>query len=43
MPSATLQEIVEYRGVEGLVAAEVLTDDEEASIPQSMRSLVPPL
>ena len=29
MPSATLQEIVEYRGVEGLVAAEVLTDDEE--------------
>lgn len=27
MPSATLQEIVEYRGVEGLVAAEVLTDD----------------
>lgn len=28
-PSASLQEIVEYRGVEGLVAAEVLTDDEE--------------
>lgn len=28
MPSATLQEIVEYRGVEGLVAAEVLTDDD---------------
>lgn len=27
-PSATLQQIVEYRGVEGLVAAEVLTDDE---------------
>lgn len=27
MPSANLQEIVEYRGVEGLVAAEVLTDD----------------
>ena len=27
MPSATLQEIVEYRGVEGLVAAEVLVDD----------------
>lgn len=26
-PSAALQEIVEYRGVEGLVAAEVLTDD----------------
>lgn len=26
-PSATLQEIVEYRGVEGLVCAEVLTDD----------------
>lgn len=29
MPSAALQEIVEYRGVEGLVAAEVLTDDDE--------------
>lgn len=28
-PSASLQEIVEYRGVEGLVAAEVLTDDDE--------------
>ena len=27
MPSAALQEIVEYRGVEGLVAAEVTTDD----------------
>ena len=27
-PSASLQEIVEYRGVEGLVAAEVLTDDD---------------
>lgn len=27
MPSAALQEIVEYRGVEGLVAAEVLTDN----------------
>lgn len=27
MPSAALQEIVEYRGVEGLVCAEVLTDD----------------
>lgn len=27
MPSATLQEIVEYRGVEGLVAAEVTNDD----------------
>ena len=26
--SATLQEIHEYRGVEGLVAAEVLTDDD---------------
>jgi phi13 family phage major tail protein len=26
-PSAALQEIVEYRGVEGLVAAEVLVDD----------------
>lgn len=30
MPSAALQEIVEYRGVEGLVAAEVLTDDDNA-------------
>ena len=28
MPSKNLQEIVEYRGVEGLVAAEVLTDDD---------------
>lgn len=28
MPSATLQEIVEYRGVSDLVAAEVLTDDD---------------
>lgn len=28
MPSPNLQEIVEYRGVEGLVAAEVLTDDD---------------
>lgn len=28
MPSAALQEIVEYRGVEGLVAAEVLTDND---------------
>ena len=27
MPSAVLQEIVEYRGVEGLVAAEVTNDD----------------
>lgn len=27
MPSAALQEIVEYRGVEGLVAAEVTVDD----------------
>ena len=27
-PSAALQEIVEYRGVEGLVAAEVLSDDD---------------
>ena len=27
MPSSNLQEIVEYRGVEGLVAAEVLVDD----------------
>lgn len=27
MPSAALQEIVEYRGVEGLVAAEVTMDD----------------
>lgn len=30
MPSAALQEIVEYRGVEGLVAAEVLTDDDNS-------------
>lgn len=30
-PSASLQEIVEYRGVEGLVAAEVLVDDNETS------------
>ena len=29
MPSPTLQEIVEYRGVEGLVAAEVIVDDNE--------------
>ena len=28
MPSRALQEIVEYRGVEGLVAAEVLNDDD---------------
>lgn len=28
MPSPNLQEIVEYRGVEGLVAAQVLTDDD---------------
>ena len=28
-PSANLQEIVEYRGVEGLVAAEVLYDDDD--------------
>lgn len=28
-PSAALQEIVEYRGVEGLVAAEVLTDNDD--------------
>ena len=27
-PSASLQEIVEYRGIEGLVCAEVLTDDD---------------
>lgn len=31
MPSANLQEIVEYRGVEGLVAAEVTCDDNDAS------------
>ena len=31
MPSAALQEIVEYRGVEGLVAAEVLVDDNETN------------
>lgn len=30
MPSSTLQEIVEYRGVEGLVAAEVTVDDNES-------------
>ena len=30
-PSAALQEIVEYRGVEGLVAAEVLADNNETS------------
>lgn len=29
MPSQALQEIVEYRGIEGLVAAEVLSDDNE--------------
>lgn len=29
MPSKALQEIVEYRGVEGLVAAEVTVDDNE--------------
>ena len=29
MPSRALQEIVEYRGVEGLVAAEVLVDDND--------------
>lgn len=29
MPSSALQEIVEYRGVEGLVAAEILTDDDD--------------
>lgn len=29
MPSRALQEIVEYRGVEGLVAAEVLNDDND--------------
>jgi phi13 family phage major tail protein len=28
MPSSSLQEILEWRGVEGLVAAEVLTDDD---------------
>lgn len=28
-PSANLQEIVEFRGVEGLVAAEILTDDDD--------------
>lgn len=28
-PSAALQEITEYRGVEGLVAAEVLMDNNE--------------
>lgn len=31
MPSATLQEIVEYRGVEGLVAAEVTHDENDAT------------
>ena len=30
-PSRTLQEIVEYRGVEGLVAAEVLIDDNKTN------------
>lgn len=30
-PSRSLQEIVEYRGVEGLVAAEVLIDDNETN------------
>lgn len=30
-PSAALQEIVEYRGVEGLVCAEVLVDDNETN------------
>lgn len=30
MPSSALQEILEYRGVEGLVAAEVLTDDDNS-------------
>ena len=30
-PSASLQEIVEYRGVEGLVAAEILVDDNETN------------
>lgn len=30
-PSASLQEIVEYRGVEGLVAAEVLVDNNETT------------
>ncbi len=29
MPSSALQEIVEYRGVEGLEAAEILTDDDD--------------
>ena len=29
MPSRALQEIVEYRGVEGLVAAEILTDNDD--------------
>lgn len=28
MPSSALQEIVEYRGIEGLVAARILTDDD---------------
>ena len=31
MPSRALQEIVEYRGIEGLVAAEVLVDDNDES------------
>lgn len=31
MPSQNLQEIVEYRGVEGLVAAEVLTDENDGA------------
>lgn len=31
MPSRALQEILEYRGVEGLVAAEVLTDNDDDS------------
>lgn len=31
MPSATLQEIVEYRGVEGLVCAEVLKDNNDTA------------
>lgn len=31
MPSSQLQEIVEYRGVEALVAAEVLTDNNDVS------------
>lgn len=31
MPSATLQDIVEYRGVEGLVCAEVLKDNNDTA------------